>query len=106
MGSPSQSVNPRQSATFRTLPEVRPYPTRNENYPDLQAQESGRLTSPRMSRDIALNIYLKGAHADGVINMFSCITMYCLVSGGQPATFFEASARTRSRSAASRYAHT
>ena len=50
--------------------------------------------------------YLNGAHAEGVINMFSCITRNSLVAGGHPSTVFEASARSRSRSPASLYAQT
>mgnify|MGYP003694554781 CR=1 FL=1 len=50
--------------------------------------------------------YLNGAQADGVINMFSCITRNSLVAGGHPSTVFEASARSRSRSPPSLYAQT
>ena len=42
--------------------------------------------------------YLNGAQAEGVINMFSCITRNSLVAGGHPSTVFEASALSRSRS--------
>ena len=42
--------------------------------------------------------YLNGAQAEGVINMFSCITRNSLVAGGHPSTVLEASARSRSRS--------
>ncbi len=81
----------------------------NSNAEDTKVPKLLHLESPCLCGDIRVlrveysipQFYLNGAHAEGVINMFSCITRNSLVAGGHPSTVFVASARSRSRSPAS-----
>ena len=71
----------------------------------LSYPSAAAATTPAVKWEL-LTAQFNGAQGAGVMIVFSWATMNSRVAGGQPATFFAASARNRSLSPASLYAQT